>query len=685
MKKEWAQAVCAALMALAVLAGFPRIFAGAEPTAPERVFSFAQEGVTLFLNSRESYDAGGFLQARTYYFTPARSGQYVFHGLPGEMSGAILNAHVYDDTGRIVAQNTGHGTFAVEAPLQSGRRYELRVTSQGRADLTIEVMENTYGRSIDQPLRLTGGSVRYVRAIVGARDTHWFSFTAPRDGWYVVRTESTEDGALDTRGVLLNEKWREVAENDDILFPGDGNFRICARLTGGRTYFIRVSAGSNQTGSYRLVLAAPEAGEPLPTRIALSETVFSVRPGETHALAMTIRPPGALADTAWASEDPGIASVAPDGTVTGVSAGRTVVHAFAGLLEVVCEVNVTPVALTGLAFEATELSVAQYGTARLMPVFTPANASDRRLIYESWDEGVAVVDPDGAVTGVSPGTARIVARSASGLTASAFVTVTEPLPVYRALVLGEQNYESGRTRLGGLNTAEGVAEMLRQQSVNGRTYDVRLQVDSTRASLLEAIDETFSGARESDVSLFYINCHGDYDDTAWIELHDGTRVTAVQLEQLLRAIPGRIVVIVDCCRSGGFLGGTSAADRFTGAVCDAFAGGGASSAFAGGKYIVLTSAGPDEDSYRRSFASGSDEDSMATIMARSLCEGAGWDIIGDRMCTLKADADRDRVVTLQEIWQYTHRRVLYYLEDTGVTQTVRVWPEGDQTPLFGRG
>ena len=98
----------------------------------------------------------------------------------------------------------------------------------------------------------------------------------------------------------------------------------------------------------------------------------------------------------------------------------------------------------------------------------------------------------------------------------------------------------------------------------------------------------------------------------------------------------------------------------------------------------MTSAGADEDSYRRSFADSSDEASMATIMARSLCEGAGWDIIGDRMCTLKADANRDRVVTAQEIWQYTHRRVLYYLQDTGVVQTVRMWPEGCQSVLFGR-
>ncbi len=668
-----------------MLIGFPRIFAGAGLAAPENSLFPSRDGVTLFLNSREAYISGGSLwNSAVYYFTPSQSGEYVFHGLPGGTEGASFTARVFDDSDQLVAGSSGRGSFAVETALTAGVRYELRVASQGRAVAMIEVMKNAYGRSIDQPIRLTGGSVRYVRAIVSARDTHWFGFTAPRDGWYVIRTESMGGEALDTRGFLLDGHWKEVAQNDDILFPSDGNFRICARLRGGGTYFIRVSAGSNQTGSYRLILAAPEGGEGLPKRIAMNETFVSLKPGETRALSLSLRPEGALADTAWASEDPGVAAVGPDGAVTGVAAGRTVVHAFAGQLEVVCEVEVTPIALAALSFEQDSLSIAQYGTGGLMPVFTPENASDRRLIYQSADEDVAVVDMDGVVTGVAPGETMITARSASGLTATARVTVTEPLPAYRALVLGEQNYETGRTRLGGLNTAEGVAETLRQQSVNGQRYEVRLQIDSTRESLLSVIEETFAEARQRDVSLFYINCHGDYDDTAWIELHDGTRVTAAQLEQLLRRIPGRVVVIVDCCRSGGFLDSAVAADRFTAAFGEAFRQAAERSAFAAGKYIVITSANAEQDSYRRSFANAGDEDSMATILARSLCEGAGWDIIGDRQCTLKADANRDRVVTLQEIWQYTHRRVLYYLEGTGVTQTVCVWPEGDQTPLFGR-
>ena len=669
----------AALTALLILSGLSGIFPEACWAAPENIVP--DSGVTLFLNSRETLEAASFPREAVYYFTPVQSGVYLFHGLPGGMGDVQLSARLLGKEGATQARTADHNAFTISAALEAGTRYELRVTAQGRADTMIEVMKSAYGRCIDQPLRLQGGSVRYVRAIVSARDTHWYSFIAPRDGWYVIRTES--DVSLDTRGFLLDSAWRQVAQSDDILFPGEGNFRICARLKGGEVYYVRVSAGSNQTGSYRLVVAMPEAGESLPLRLTLSETEITLQSGETRALTALLRPENALADVAWASENPRVARVDPEGVVEGVAAGRTVIHAYAGLLEVVCGVRVSPVPLTGLAFENEALTLPQGDTARLTPLFTPQNASDTHLAYESDDEAVARVDSRGVVTGVAPGAARITARSASGLVATAQVTVTEPLPVYRALVLGEMNYESGRTRLGGLNTAQGVSDMLSRQSVNGRPYEVRLQMDSTRESLLKIIDETFAQAHSCDVSLFYINCHGDYDDTAWIELHDGTRVTAAQLEQLLRRIPGRVVVIVDCCRSGAFLGSDEAADRFTGAVCDAFRGG-PSSSFASDKYLVLTSAGTDQDSYRRSFGSATDEDSMATIMARSLCEGAGWDLIGDRVCTLKADADRDRVVTLQEIWQYTHRRVLYYLEDTGVTQSVRVWPEGDQTPLFGR-
>ena len=643
-----------------------------------------RSSVTLFLNSREPFRFTKGWEEQAYYFTPTRSGSYLFHGLPAGDDNARLYARLYDENGDQIRETAGSGSFQIEVPLMAGTRYKLVVTAMDvGAAAMIEVMENAYGRCCDQPIRLSGESVRYARTIVNARDTHWFSFVAPCDGWYVIRTES-DDAALDTRGYLLNGAWRQIAENDDILFPSDGNFRICARLSAGETYFIRVSAGSNQTGTYRLVLSAPDAVNVLPSGITIRNAIVSLKPGESESLSLSIQPDNAQSDTAFASADQSVATVSPGGVITAVSPGKTIIYAYTGFLQAACEVTVEQVLLTGLD-AGPDLSVAAGEQTAMEVTYAPANATERSVVFSSADESIALVDQSGVVTGVSEGETTLTVRSEGGaIQASVRVTVTPARPVYRALVLGEQNYENGRVRTGGLNTAQGVADMLANQSIDGRGYQVTLKMDSTREELLAAIDETFRDASSGDVSLFYINCHGDYDSTAWIELHDGTRITAVQLEQLLRGIPGRVVVIIDCCRSGGFLDGRDGADRFVNAVCDAFAAPQSASALASGKYLVMTSAGTDEDSYRRSFTSDNDEDSMATIMARSLCEGAGWDLIGDKICTLKADANKDRQVTLQEIWQYTRRRVLYYLEGTGVQQTVRIWPEGDQTVLFGR-
>ena len=53
---------------------------------------------------------------------------------------------------------------------------------------------------------------------------------------------------------------------------------------------------------------------------------------------------------------------------------------------------------------------------------------------------------------------------------------------------------------------------------------------------------------------------------------------------------------------------------------------------------------------------------MATVFARALCDGAGWDIDRNARGTMGADQDFNGSITLAELWQYTHSRVNWYLE-----------------------
>jgi len=172
---------------------------------------------------------------------------------------------------------------------------------------------------------------------------------------------------------------------------------------------------------------------------------------------------------------------------------------------------------------------------------------------------------------------------------------------------------------------------------------------------------------------------GTIDGEPQLLLHDGTSVSVRALEAMLRNIPGRVVVLIDCCQSGAFIGSAASA-LYAESAAAIFT----DSPLLNGKYLVMTSCGAEEDSYRISDTGENTEADMSTVFARALCEGLGWDLDNDRSVSLRADNDRDGAVTFTELWLYTRRRVYYHLSGTGVSQTVMAWPDINESPLFTR-
>ena len=231
--------------------------------------------------------------------------------------------------------------------------------------------------------------------------------------------------------------------------------------------------------------------------------------------------------------------------------------------------------------------------------------------------------------------------------------------VTRVLSIGITKYDDGRTRGGGVNSTQGVFDAFSR----GLTGECTMLLDLTNEEFYAAITDTFAEATEDDVSILYINAHGGAEaGLSFVETSDGLRVTAAHLESALWKIDGRVVLLLDCCNSGGFTGSESEAQRLSG---DAYA----LDSFASGKYLVMVSCLSDENSYRVAEGS-SEEDKLSTVFSRALCEGLGWDLIKDRPTSLKADADRDRAVTFAELCDYTRRRCLNYLHASGSVQTV---------------
>lgn len=145
--------------------------------------------------------------------------------------------------------------------------------------------------------------------------------------------------------------------------------------------------------------------------------------GESVQLSATVLPADA-ADPAvsWSSSYPGVASVDDNGLVSGISAGVAVITAEAGGVKAECSVTVKeiPVSSIELDPEEKEMEVGQSFT--ISATVKPDNAGDKTVVWSSGNESVAKVDGNGTVTGISEGTAVILAE-AGDVTAECHVTV----------------------------------------------------------------------------------------------------------------------------------------------------------------------------------------------------------------------------------------------------------------------
>lgn len=655
----------------------------------------APGSIPLYLNSREVGALTLPDDELVYRFTPAADGAYSFYSFaPRSGQAAQPRAALTRSDGGAAPEQQAtvrEGQFVLSAQLAGGTTYLLRVRGEQLGAFAVEVMRDSYGRTIERPIELPEGSTATTKSISKPRDTFWYTFTAREEGIYTIQTHTVGDEELDTQGYLLNSQGVEVSMNDDLDFPDNRNFCIRHTLKKGETYYVRVSAFSSSTGSYKLVLTAPSDNQVNPERITLDREALQLKVGGEHALIARLYPENAYHALLWSSSDPEVAQVSVAGVVVAHGVGQAQIRCEGqGGASASLTVTVEPVKLTGLKFEEQQLKLAAGESMALALRMTPDNATNQQVTYQVSNPEVAEVDWTGRVRGLSPGSCTVTATARDGgHQASLQLTVTPSKPVYRALVLGEARYLSRPVRTGAINTTQGIADMLQQLSFDGAKYQVTMQLDNTRATLLSGLNKVFARAKPTDVSLFYINCHGGYrNGQSYLMLHDGSTLTARQLEAQLRKIPGTVVVIIDCCQSGGFIGKSARADVFNTGVTQAFGAAedarGTGSPFASGKYQVLTSSSFDQDSYR--YGASQTEGEMATLFARSLCEGAGWDLVKDRAGSLKADYNRNRQLTLAEVYQYTFKRVKRYLKDSGSSfqQNVQVYPVGSPFVLFRR-
>lgn len=155
----------------------------------------------------------------------------------------------------------------------------------------------------------------------------------------------------------------------------------------------------------------------IPVRsVKLNKTSTTLKMGSTTTLVPTFTPSNATIKTVtWTSSNYDVATVDAGGKVTPKSVGYAVITATTkdGALKASCKVNVVnPV--KGISLNKTGIRIDPKVTYTLKATISPANATDKRVIWTSSNTKVAKVSSTGVVTGVAVGSAVITAQSTDG-------------------------------------------------------------------------------------------------------------------------------------------------------------------------------------------------------------------------------------------------------------------------------
>ena len=163
--------------------------------------------------------------------------------------------------------------------------------------------------------------------------------------------------------------------------------------------------------------------------------------GEYDLVTATVEPAGTVANPGviWMSDKPWIASVV-NGVVVAQSPGTAVISAISADRYYVATTTVTvtdaPVEVEGVSAEKLTMTLFEGDTSQVIkPIFTPSNASNKKVTYLSDDDSIAEVYPNGTIKAVSEGTTFITITTDDGGHECVVVVTVIDVPEFKNLVL----------------------------------------------------------------------------------------------------------------------------------------------------------------------------------------------------------------------------------------------------------
>ena len=153
------------------------------------------------------------------------------------------------------------------------------------------------------------------------------------------------------------------------------------------------------------------------TSLDLQPSEGTVIIGQTLQLTATILPVEASNPAVtWVSDNPDAVIVSSNGLITALAAGTATITATTsnGGLTQGCTITVPPMPVSGASLDQSTASLAVGNSLQLTATVTPANATNKALVWSSTDEGVATISQSGLLTGLSAGSTTIAVTTVDG-------------------------------------------------------------------------------------------------------------------------------------------------------------------------------------------------------------------------------------------------------------------------------
>lgn len=167
-----------------------------------------------------------------------------------------------------------------------------------------------------------------------------------------------------------------------------------------------------------------------PTNIIIERGVEIII-GETYKPEISVEPYYAeLTEYVWSSSDENVAKVDASGNIVGINKGEAVITVSIPETNIKAEINVKvlPILISSIYMNETEVDINFGQQIKLDIEFSPSNASNNVLLWESSNENIVFVN-NGLITGLSIGSAIITASTTDGsnLSTSCIVNVRQPV------------------------------------------------------------------------------------------------------------------------------------------------------------------------------------------------------------------------------------------------------------------